>query len=311
MTAMLLPINAADLTAAAYGRRKPRYPVITETLGLALLLLVNRSTARDRAVWLADPVVSEALCIPAEAFAQALTGQPSPDGWRGGALASLRTLAPGALGEVNDPWPWARGGEQDPVARFWLDHDEDRHRWDWAPSPAWAELRRRLAAQPRLEDAWTALVATFRYGTSRRGGSGYYAQLCGWASAHEEPCHTRWLHDELLGPDCVLRGTAGTTQAVPPRSHRGLSPANVALTDQILAALDAEGALPISTPALLDKLGLGGHHITVLRLLNRLARLREVERIELADMRCLYWRRWLVGNARAARQAESRPRRPR
>lgn len=82
-----------------------------------------------------------------------------------------------------------------------------------------------------------------------------------------------------------------------PRRHRGLSPANIALTDQILAALDDEGALPISTPALLDKLGLRGHHCTVLRLLNRLARLGGVEKIELEDMRCLYWRRWQHGNA--------------
>jgi hypothetical protein len=48
-----MPVNAADLTAAAYRRRKARYPVIAETLGLALLLLINRSTARDRAPWLA------------------------------------------------------------------------------------------------------------------------------------------------------------------------------------------------------------------------------------------------------------------
>jgi hypothetical protein len=97
------------------------------------------------------------MCAPAEAFAQALAGRPSPDGWRGGALASLRTLAPGALHEVTEPWPWARDGEPRPVARFWLDDDDHHYRWDWKPSPARAELLRRLARQPRLEDARDAL----------------------------------------------------------------------------------------------------------------------------------------------------------
>jgi hypothetical protein len=42
-----MPLNAADLAAAAYGRRKPRWPVTPQTAGLALLLLVNRNTCRD------------------------------------------------------------------------------------------------------------------------------------------------------------------------------------------------------------------------------------------------------------------------
>ena len=106
-----MPVNAGDLMAAAYRRRKPRYPVIPETLGLAVLLIVNRNTARDRGVWLAHPVVHDALCEPAEAFAQALEGRVSQDGWRGGALASLRALAPGALHEVTEPWPWTTDGQ--------------------------------------------------------------------------------------------------------------------------------------------------------------------------------------------------------
>jgi hypothetical protein len=56
---------------------------------------------------------------------------------------------------------------------------ELRYRWDWTPSPAWAELQRRMAGRPRLEAAWTALVTTFRDGTGRGGGVGYYAHLCG------------------------------------------------------------------------------------------------------------------------------------
>ncbi len=104
-----------------------------------------------------------------------------------------------------------------------------------------------------------------------------------------------------------------------------LSPASVALSDQILATLAEEGALPISTTALLEKLNAGQPEPTVegllhaarsgqlgaqgtrstrvyygdmLRLLNRLARLGEVEKIKLEDMRCLYWRRWPEGSPR-------------
>jgi hypothetical protein len=83
-----------------------------------------------------------------------------------------------------------------------------------------------------------------------------------------------------------------------------LTARNVHLTDQILAVLAAEGALPISTSALVAKLGELPYHAVVLRLLNRLARRGEVEKLELDGMRCLYWRRWpgsvLPGPARAA-----------
>lgn len=120
--------------------------------------------------------------------------------------------------------------------------------------------------------------------------------------------------DELLsaGPDPTLRklGQEGRLYRMeaagvprmppaPPRRHRGLNPANIALTDQLLAALDDEGPLPISTSALLGQLGLRGYQNTVLRLLNRLARLGEVEKIKLDDMRCCYWRRWVDGSVRA------------
>lgn len=71
-----------------------------------------------------------------------------------------------------------------------------------------------------------------------------------------------------------------------------LTARNVALTDQILAAMADEGGLPVSTMGLLDKLGMRGEHGTVLRMLNRLAHLGEVEKITLPDMRCRYWRRW-------------------
>ena len=89
---------------------------------------------------------------------------------------------------------------------------------------------------------------------------------------------------------------------------RSLSPRNVALTDQILATLTGEGGLPISTGALLERISprprtIAERHAVVdqlvlysdfIRLLNRLARLGEVEKIKLDGMRSVYWRRWMV-----------------
>lgn len=196
-----LPIDAVDLAAAAYGRRKPRWPVIPETTGLALILLVNRNTCPERAAWLVDPVISEALCVPAEAFAQVLAGRPSPEGWRAAGLASLRTLVPGALGETTEQWPWTRNSEPAPVTRFWLADDDNHFGWNWKPSPVWVELLRRLVAQPRLEEAWNAMITAFRNSGPPGRRSRYYGHLCGYASAHESPAHTRGMRRQLLGPD--------------------------------------------------------------------------------------------------------------
>jgi len=111
-----------------------------------------------------------------------------------------------------------------------------------------------------------------------------------------------------------------TATAPAARSRRGLHPRMVALTDQILAALTEEGPLPISTPALFRKLNEGQPEPTVadvldlahtgtlastgrvyytdlLRMLNRLAKLGEVEKIKLEDMRFVYWRRLQAGTA--------------
>jgi hypothetical protein len=87
-----------------------------------------------------------------------------------------------------------------------------------------------------------------------------------------------------------------------------LSPRNVAITDQILAMLADEGGLPISTPDLWRKLsplpdtiaerreavesGRLVLYSDAWRLLNRLARLGEVEKITVPEMRPCYWRRW-------------------
>ena len=91
-----------------------------------------------------------------------------------------------------------------------------------------------------------------------------------------------------------------------------LTARNVALTDQVLAALADEGGLPFSTMGLLGKLNaaypeptigdlLAGRdadprrvqHWDLLRILNRLARSGEAEKITLDGMRCRYWRRWV------------------
>ena len=90
-------------------------------------------------------------------------------------------------------------------------------------------------------------------------------------------------------------------ESQPPDEER---PAN------ILAILDGEGCLPISTTELLARLNtrhpgpeladlIAGEppspqrvgHPELLRLLNRLDRRREVEKITVPDMRCRYWRR--------------------
>jgi hypothetical protein len=89
-----------------------------------------------------------------------------------------------------------------------------------------------------------------------------------------------------------------------------LSARSVGVTDQILAILAGEGCLPISTTDLLARLNirhpgptladliagtppspLRVDHAELLRLLNRLARRGDVEKITVPDMRCRYWRR--------------------
>jgi hypothetical protein len=92
---------------------------------------------------------------------------------------------------------------------------------------------------------------------------------------------------------------------------RGLSPRNLAITDQILATLGDEAGLPISTPDLWRKISpyrARAERLAALkagqvvlpavgysdmsRLLNRLATLGEVEKITPDGMRACYWRRW-------------------
>ena len=93
-----------------------------------------------------------------------------------------------------------------------------------------------------------------------------------------------------------------------------ITPRNQALTDQILATLADEGSLPISTMAVFRKLNAGQPEPTlgdvihlaqegspvlplrvgygdVWRILSRLAKCGEVEKITVPGMRCRYWRR--------------------
>jgi len=195
-----MPVNAADLTARAYGRRRLRLAVRPETLGLAVFLLVNRNTARERALWLTHPDVHKVAGDIAEAFAEALTGQPSPEGWRGGALASLRTLAGDALHEVTEPWPWSETGDPRMVDRFWVDDDEHWYTRDSRLSAVRAELLRRLTGHPRIEDAWQAVQAALETPMSLRRVH-VRGVLASWDNLHERPSDTEWLHSELLGRD--------------------------------------------------------------------------------------------------------------
>jgi hypothetical protein len=203
-------LNGADLTAQAYSRRKPRLPVIPETLGLAVVLIVNRNTSRDRALWLAHPEVHGVIGDLAEAFGGGLSGRPSPEGWRGGALASLRTLAGDTLHEVAEPWPWHQAGEPRMVGRFWVDdpltYDYTRPRGQWrVPSPLRVALLRRLAREPRIEEAWQAMLDVWEHGSWGRPGRTREIHVRGvlasWDNAHERPEDTKWLHSQLLGGD--------------------------------------------------------------------------------------------------------------
>ena len=77
----------------------------------------------------------------------------------------------------------------------------------------------------------------------------------------------------------------------PPAARRGPRSRAAWTTADIIAALEAEAPLPISTPRLVDKLCLQHEYATVLRLLNGLAKRGEVEKWPAGESRCCYWRR--------------------
>jgi hypothetical protein len=186
-----MPLNASDLAARAYGCRRRSYPVLSETLGLAVVLLVGRNTARERAVWLVSPVVDDVLCEAAEAFVRVLERRPPVSGWRGGALASLRSVVPGTVHELQDRWPSVR--EQPLSHRFWLDDQEGPagHGPPQSLPPVRAELARRLAGRDRLDVALSATIGNYR---------SHLGPLIGWRSTHEQPESTRRLCADLLAP---------------------------------------------------------------------------------------------------------------
>lgn len=101
-------IDTADQVARAYNRKTPKYPALPETVGLALVLLVNRNVAPDYALpygLAADfEDFTDALCLPAEAFARALAdaGASSGQAWRGG--AGHRSFPAGSPAWT-PPWP--------------------------------------------------------------------------------------------------------------------------------------------------------------------------------------------------------------
>ena len=73
-----------------------------------------------------------------------------------------------------------------------------------------------------------------------------------------------------------------------------LSPRSVHVTDQILAVLAEEWLLPVPTGVIEARTGYGVRYGQLTyRLLQRLARRGEVEKITVPDMRSRYWR--LVG----------------
>lgn len=154
-----------------------------------MVLLVNRNTARERAAWLVHPVVDDVLCEAAEAFVTVLERRRPVDGWRGGALASLRSLVPGAVHEARERWPGDAGAS--PLAlRFWLDDQEVvPRRGPRLLSPVRAELARRLAGRDRLDVALSALI-----GNSRS----HLQQLVVWGCDYGEPRSTERLCADLL-----------------------------------------------------------------------------------------------------------------
>lgn len=197
---MSLAINATDSIARAYGRRLPKYPVRPETVGLGVLLLANRNTAQDRPLWLSNNVVSDAVCVLAETFAEAATGGKALAGWRGGALASLRTLAGSHLHEEDAVPPWS--GERGAVHRLWVEDDGTSTR---EPSPFRADVVQRArdmaggdasAAFDAMREAWehARLPGDASYLTPRLA-------LAGFGCGNESPHQSRWLARELAGED--------------------------------------------------------------------------------------------------------------
>jgi hypothetical protein len=80
------------------------------------------------------------------------------------------------------------------------------------------------------------------------------------------------------------------------RQARNRQPRHVHLLDQVMAVLNAEAPLPVSTTRVLRRAAIGeSDRPLVLRLLNEAALDGDVEKIRLDGMRCRYWRSWPGG----------------
>jgi hypothetical protein len=183
-------IDAVDRILAAAGQRPSRgVPAHLEHVGLAVLLLVNRSvdlpSARPltRRHW---PYIDGYLCTIAERFADVLgqRGQPprSPY-WRGSALAGLRTLLGRHLAVTQDHSRFAcelriadPAGALDQITGL---------------------LRRDRVSGVQAGVAFDALVAAYRQLTPR---------LAGFGQGGEWPADTARLRARLVA---LVEGTAG------------------------------------------------------------------------------------------------------
>jgi hypothetical protein len=176
-----LPVDAVDVIDAAFGirgTRKRRYPILPQTAGLAIVLLVNRNTAQDRAIGVdhtyRHPAVDAVLCEAAETFARVL-GYQVDLAWRGAALASLDGLTgPGLFAHRH---------------MFWVDENRaTADARDWVEGMAAGELF------PRAFDALAGNLLS-------------HGQLLnGWGCLHEFPGVTQRLRCRLQGHNVLEHG---------------------------------------------------------------------------------------------------------
>lgn len=176
-----MDMDTVDLIAAAYGRRTPRYPTIHETIGVVLALMWNRNVFPHQGLWLIPDRTGLTICSAAEAFAEAAAGRPSPPGWQGGALSSLRTLAGAALHETFEDWPQRDGGAA-PFRRIWLDVEDVVEYRRITALPSWLCPYLRAVNDPAA--GWDAMAARM---------SETYGVLCSWSSGYERPADSRRL----------------------------------------------------------------------------------------------------------------------
>jgi hypothetical protein len=184
-----LPVDATDAIAKAYGLRgtsNRRFPVLPQTVGLAIVLLVNQNTAEERAIGASQPYrhpgLDAILCEAAETFTRVL-GYVDKPAWRGGALASLDAL----LG----PGLFVKGHT------FWV--DEDRARLD---ARDWVVDCTGGRPFPRAFNAMAGNLLS-------------HGMLAVAGCRHEEPHVTRQLRCHLQGHDLAAHKRDGHPECFP------------------------------------------------------------------------------------------------